>query len=180
MLQLAPTSVARRRVLGIEQFQIPHALGSSHGSSRVFRMCYHEDPGYVPLLKSAYQSWQRLDARDEQTVFNPLGGVFIGSRTSTFIAGIRASANRYDRPHEELDHEQLASRFPQFRLPAGYHGIIDEMAGYVCPERAITVMAEEARSFALYCKNARQLSGGCPTRMVLSCSLATKPTKQVK
>ena len=36
-----------RRVLGLEQYAIPHALGSSHGYSRVIRLAYFEDPAYV-------------------------------------------------------------------------------------------------------------------------------------
>ena len=38
------------RVLGMEQFTPGHALGSSHGDSRVIRQAYFEDPAYVPLL----------------------------------------------------------------------------------------------------------------------------------
>src|SRR5579862_5906665 len=44
--------LARRgaRVLGLEQFDIPHTLGSSHGYSRMIRSAYYEHPDYVPLL----------------------------------------------------------------------------------------------------------------------------------
>ena len=45
--------LARRgvRVLGLEQFDIPHNRGSSHGASRMIRMAYYEHPDYVPLLR---------------------------------------------------------------------------------------------------------------------------------
>ena len=33
-----------RRALGLEQFSIPHELGSSAGSTRIFRFAYFEDP----------------------------------------------------------------------------------------------------------------------------------------
>jgi sarcosine oxidase len=39
-----------QRVLGLERFDIPHSLGSSHGISRIIRLPYYEDPAYVPLL----------------------------------------------------------------------------------------------------------------------------------
>ena len=56
--------LARRglRVLGIEQFGIPHALGSSHGYSRIIRLAYSEHPDYVPLLAARTccgSSWRR-------------------------------------------------------------------------------------------------------------------------
>ena len=33
-------------VLGLEKFQIGHDMGSSHGSSRLFRSAYFEHPNY--------------------------------------------------------------------------------------------------------------------------------------
>ena len=49
--------LARRgcKVLGVEQFNIPHDLGSSHGVNRIIRLAYAEDPAYVPLLRRAYE-----------------------------------------------------------------------------------------------------------------------------
>ncbi|SVE25967.1 uncharacterized protein METZ01_LOCUS478821, partial [marine metagenome] len=37
----------RKKVLGIEQFGIPHEFGSYHGESRIIRLAYYEDPSYV-------------------------------------------------------------------------------------------------------------------------------------
>ena len=44
--------LARRewRTLGLERFQIPHDMGSSHGVTRIIRLAYYEHPSYVPLL----------------------------------------------------------------------------------------------------------------------------------
>src|SRR6185436_17260616 len=55
--------LARRgkRVLGIEQFGIPHEFGSSHGLTRIIRLAYYEHPDYVPLLQRAYQLWRALE-----------------------------------------------------------------------------------------------------------------------
>jgi sarcosine oxidase len=54
--------LARReqRVLGLEQFDIPHDLGSSHGITRIIRLAYAEGSGYVPLLRRAYDLWRDL------------------------------------------------------------------------------------------------------------------------
>ncbi len=52
-------SLARRgkRVLGLEQFDVPHDLGSSHGYTRIIRLAYYEHPSYVMLLQRAYELW---------------------------------------------------------------------------------------------------------------------------
>ena len=40
-----------RRVLGLEQFPLVHARGSSHGHTRIIRTAYYEHPAYVPLVR---------------------------------------------------------------------------------------------------------------------------------
>src|SRR5260370_7641681 len=41
------------RVTGIEQFDVGHALGSSHAQSRMIRKAYFEHQGHVPPLHPA-------------------------------------------------------------------------------------------------------------------------------
>ena len=55
--------LARRgkRVLGLERYDIPHAMGSSHGLTRIIRLAYYEHPSYVPLLRRAYELWRELE-----------------------------------------------------------------------------------------------------------------------
>ena len=107
--------LARRgaRVLGLEQFDIPNALGSSHGFSRMIRMCYYEHPDYVPLLRQAYELWRRLENECGQKLLHVTGGVYIGRAGSELVTGSRASAQRHNLAHEFLDREQLSQRFPQ-------------------------------------------------------------------
>ena len=54
--------LARRgaRVLGLEQFDVPHARGSSHGVNRIIRLAYAEHPSYVPLLRRAHHRHARV------------------------------------------------------------------------------------------------------------------------
>ena len=49
------------RVVGIEQHAVPHALGSSHGETRIIRKAYFEHPDYVPLLSRSYELWAGLE-----------------------------------------------------------------------------------------------------------------------
>ncbi len=50
------------KVLGLEQFDIPHELGSHAGQSRIIRKAYGEGSDYVPLLERAYKNWQTLES----------------------------------------------------------------------------------------------------------------------
>src|SRR5438270_8151593 len=80
--------LARRgaRVLGLEQFDIPHALGSSHGQSRMIRLAYYEHPDYVPLLKRAYELWHELEATSGQKLLYLSGGLYIGPPDAELVA----------------------------------------------------------------------------------------------
>ena len=75
----ALASLARRgkRVLGIDRFDPPHSLGSSHGGSRVIRLSYFEHADYVPLLKHAYLGFDRL-ARESGVELRTENGLIMG------------------------------------------------------------------------------------------------------
>ena len=61
------------RVLGLEQFEFGHALGSSHDWSRIIRKSYFT-PAYVELAKTAYDAWDALEKdAGEQVVFKKIG-----------------------------------------------------------------------------------------------------------
>ncbi len=72
--------LARRgvRVLGIEQFDIQHAKGSSHGLSRMIRTAYYEHPDYVPLLRRSFQLWRELQAETSTHILHLTGGIYMG------------------------------------------------------------------------------------------------------
>ena len=53
-----------KRVLGLERYTPAHDRGSSHGSSRIIRQAYHEDPGYVPLVLRAFPETPVLVGQD--------------------------------------------------------------------------------------------------------------------
>ncbi|MEE8594863.1 MAG: FAD-dependent oxidoreductase, partial [Gemmatimonadota bacterium] len=77
-------SVAARglRVLGIDRHHPPHALGSSHGRARMIREAYFEHPLYVPLVRHAYDLWERLERESGTSLLRITGGAFIGEADS--------------------------------------------------------------------------------------------------
>src|SRR5271157_5822777 len=76
-----------RSVLGIEQFSIPHEMGSSHGVTRIIRLAYAEHPAYVPLLRRAYELWRELEADAREQLLWITGGFDIGAPESEMIQG---------------------------------------------------------------------------------------------
>ncbi len=143
----ACAALARRgvRVLGLEQFEIPNALGSHHGRSRLFRLAYYEHADYVPLLVESFDGWKRLEAESGARVFHVTGGLYMGERDGELVGQSVASARRHGLEHELLGHGELSDRFPMFRLPASYSAILEPKGGFVVPELAVRAMADVAR-----------------------------------
>jgi len=128
-------------VLGLDQFSIPHSLGSSHGDSRMIRLCYYEHPDYVPLLLRAYQLWDDLEKRTQQKLLYKTGGIYMGPPECEFIAGTVRAAHEHRLPHERLDRARLRHRFPQFHVPDDYIGLYEPEAGFLTPERVVAAYA---------------------------------------
>src|SRR2546427_1005915 len=89
----AACHLARRgaRVLALEQFDIPHDLGSSHGISRIIRLAYWEHPDYVPLVRRAYELWRELEVAAGERLLVVTGSIDAGDPTSPNIVGSPAS-----------------------------------------------------------------------------------------
>src|SRR4029453_7559126 len=138
--------LARRgaRVLGLEQFAIPHAMGSSHGDSRMIRLCYYEHPDYVPLLRRAYELWAELESEAGAKLLQITGGLYMGSPECEFISGTLRAANEHRLPHEKLDRRQIRERYPQFHVPDDHIGVFEPSAGLLMPERVIGASVELA------------------------------------
>jgi sarcosine oxidase len=138
--------LARRgyRVLGLEQFDIPHELGSHTGQSRIIRMAYAEHPDYVPLLVRAYENWKSLEQQTGSQVFFKTGLVYFGKSTDATLKGVHESANRYNIELHSLSEEETSRKYPQFRLPAGYERLEEPNAGFVTPERSILLFTDQA------------------------------------
>lgn len=135
--------LARRgvRVLGLEQFDVAHTRGSSHGYSRLIRMCYFEHPDYVPLLRRAYELWAELERESGQRLLHVTGGVYLGREDSDTVGGSLRAAVLHGLAHERLGQREIGARFLQFRVPEEYVGLYEPMAGWLAPERAIRAAA---------------------------------------
>ena len=138
--------LARRgvRVLGLEQFDIPHALGSSHGSSRMIRLAYYEHPDYVPLLRRAYELWDELEAVSGQKLLYRTGGLYLGPRDGEIVGGSLRAAREHGLTHEVLEREELRKQFPQFQIPEPWVGMFEPEAGFLVPERVVAAQAHAA------------------------------------
>lgn len=138
--------LARRgqRVLGLERFDIPHAMGSSHGVTRIIRLPYYEDAAYVPLLRRAYALWRELETASGETLLVVTGSIDAGPEDGAIFRGALGSARLHDLSHEALTGAEVNARFPGYRLPEGARAVFQPEGGFVLSERAIVAHANAA------------------------------------
>jgi sarcosine oxidase len=139
--------LARRgqRVLGLEQFSIPHELGSSAGSTRIFRFAYFEDPSYVPLMRLSFARWQALHRDFGETLLTTTGGLDIGLPSGRVVTGAKAACRTHGLVHDVLRAGEVARRYPAWRLPAAFEAVFQPDAGFLRADRGIVAHVTLAR-----------------------------------
>jgi len=137
---------ARRgcRVLGLEQFDIPHDLGSSHGITRIIRLAYAEGPQYVPLVRRSYELWRQLEAVSGERLLIITGGIDAGPEGSSIFEGVLKCCARLHLPHEVLDASALAKRFPAYHFTKDIFSVYQADSGMLLPERCIVAHVNAA------------------------------------
>ena len=132
------------KALGIEQFEVPHNLGSSHGISRIIRLAYYEDLTYVPLLRRSYALWEELEREFGKQLFFRTGSIDMGPESSEVFSGSLRSCLENDFEHEVLNSAELRTRFPGYRMPAETMAVFQPNGGLLAPERCISAHAQRA------------------------------------
>jgi sarcosine oxidase len=133
------------RVACLDRFAPPHALGSSHGSTRIIREAYYEHPLYVPLVRRAFALWDELA---QEVAVLPLyfltGGAYVGQPTSALLRGVHASVHEHAIRHDVLDAHALAQRYPALRAEPAMQAIVEERAGFLYVAASIRAMRSRA------------------------------------
>lgn len=140
------------KVLGIDKFSPPHALGSSHGDTRVTRAAIGEGVEYSELALRSHALWRDIEAQTGAMLFQRNGCLTISGTDAVvmhdvedFFANIGEAARRYSIPHRTFDTpEAIRARYPQFAVKAGDRAILDEEAGTLFPESCIAAQLELA------------------------------------
>ena len=172
---------ARRgaRVLGLEQFDISHDRGSSHGQTRIIRLAYWEHPSYVPLLRRAYELWRELEQLSQQTLLVTTGSIDAGPADERPIRGVLDACRQFDLPHETLAAASLRRRFAGYQLPDDLVAVFQPQGGFLLPERAVVAHAEAATRLGAIVRINELSSVGRPPPITSSCARRDRATPRV-
>ncbi len=125
------------KVLGLDTYEPPHKLGSSHGHTRVIREAYHEGTSYVPIVKRAYELWNELDHEIEDKLILEYGGMYLGD-DGKYLSDAKKSAKKYDIPIKEFSSNEIKEKYNILNPPNNFKGLLENRSGAVFPEKAIS------------------------------------------
>ena len=141
----------KQKILGIDRFTPPHAMGSSHGQTRIIREAYFEGPQYVSIIQKAYENWEKLEQDSGQQLYVKTGGLMIGYPDSDLVKGALLSATTHKLSHEIFDSTEIKKRYPAFNPDDKMIALYETRAGILFPEKCIianlTIAEKHGSSF---------------------------------
>jgi len=119
-----------------EQFEPGHAMGSSHGRSRIVRKAY-PDAFYTEIMQEGYPMWAELEAEAGEAILHECGLLYFGKADSADIVSVAEGLKANGVDFETLDSRDVGRVFPGLRLDPDEVGIWTPEAGWVHAERAV-------------------------------------------
>ena len=98
-----------REVLVLEQFDLNHKLGSSHGETRIFRVSYR-DPLYTNLALESIDYWRKLEAETNSVLLEQIGQIDHGEEEA--LTDVEAALKRHGLKSESLTPVQAKEKWP--------------------------------------------------------------------
>lgn len=140
--------LARRGVpvLGIEQFQVGHDRGSSHGRTRILRRAYFEHPDYVPLVDRSFAMWAELSRDRNRSLYQRTGLLIAGRPEDAVIRGVRRAAAEHGLSIEHVPNSEARQRFPGLRIPDEMEVVFEPEGGFLHVESCVRALVARARA----------------------------------
>ncbi|MFD6300960.1 FAD-dependent oxidoreductase [Streptomyces sp. NPDC060235] len=138
----------------LERFRPGHDRGSSHGTSRIFRLAY-ADPFYVDLTVRALPLWQRLEEATGRRILTLTGAVDHGP--AAVIEALHEGLTRVGRPAERLVPDQVAERWPGLR--ADTSALYHPEAGRLHADESVAAFQQAARDHGADVQHGVRVSG---------------------
>jgi sarcosine oxidase len=145
---------AGAKVAGIDRFAPPHALGSTHGETRIVRAAIGEGAAYTPFAQRSFELWDQLSGETGEHLVTRCGLLVLGGVLphathvpAGFLQTTIDAARSFGIAHEVLQAEDVRRRFPAYERFDAERAYFEPGAGFALPERVVA--AQLARAEAL-------------------------------
>ena len=123
------------QTVALEQFDLGHARGSSHGATRIFRLS-HPDPGSVRMAVGAQRAWARLQEDAGEQLLVRTGGLDAGPGADQCAAAL-ADCNV---EHAWLAASDVRDRFPGIAVLPGERMLFQPDGGVCLAGRTVAAL----------------------------------------
>jgi len=134
---------AGHQAVAFEQFAIGHAMGSSHGHSRVIRHSYPDD-FHTRLMRSAYNLWSDLEHESGENLLVKCGGITFGPADDATLQNTISSLVSAGIDHEILDCGQSTARFPAIEIGNGNIAVYQKDSGFLKSSQCVRTQIDIA------------------------------------
>ncbi|CAN5805723.1 N-methyl-L-tryptophan oxidase [soil metagenome] len=135
------------RTAVVDPGPIPHLLAASTDISKVIRMEYGSDAGYMAMAEAALAGWAEWNLTLGETVFHRTGVAML-TRETMAPGGFEFESYRLlgARSHapERLSAEEISLRFPAWREGAFVDGFFHAEGGFAESGRVVELLFEKA------------------------------------
>ena len=159
---------AARKSLGIDRFEPPHTLGSSHGDTRITRSAIGEGEFYVPLVRRSDEIWRELEASSGRALFHRSGGLIIAPPSSSatfhgegdFVEASARVAGRHGIKHEVIDADGNQAPSPAAEAARNRPRLLSSRApACLRPERCMSTQLDLARGAGATIRTGEKVTG---------------------
>lgn len=138
-------------VVGIDRFDPPHTMGSTHAETRITRLAVGEGSQYLPFVARSHRLWRELEQASGVSLLDQCGGLIVtepeqsGGRWTDFVTATDHIANGAGIDFRQMAPAQAEAAYPTLRIPASNSVGFEPTAGLVMNERAVAVQLDQAR-----------------------------------
>ena len=122
----------------LERFELGHSRGSSHGSSRIFRLSY-PDAHYTRLAVEALERWRELETERGESLIVHTGSLDVGDAAT----GTQDALDELDIPFELISADTAAARW-RLDFQPGAQLVFQPDGGYSLAARSHTALTASA------------------------------------
>lgn len=153
-------------VLGIDQYDPPHALGSTHGETRITRLAVGEGPQYFPLVKRSHEIWEEIAAQTGQQLLYLSGLLIIAPQEGggvghfgDFVTLSAKIAAQYGLDVTRMSAAEVRAQFPLINPTDADNALLDPNGGIVAVDHAVAAQLQLAEQHgARVLRNTKVLS----------------------
>jgi glycine/D-amino acid oxidase-like deaminating enzyme len=138
----------------LEQGELPNVWSTSYDRHRIMRALHRGDPVASGAAVRAQDRWVEIERLVGGTLFHRVGA--LTALPTTQVAEAAELVRQVGGRAEAWSAHQLAGRWPQLRVPAGYGAVLEPTAGVLLAARALALLIRWLRAQPAVRLRARQ------------------------